>query len=404
MFSVHRAFVITWVLDMALIPFLALLELGFSIDIKSNFFARFTSVAAFLVAFIYLFFAKRKIIVTPITLVFIFTLFMGSLTGLWRGGLFNVSPTGSYVFGSHVYYVIMPIIMISYGWYFLSDFCSSPSLRAFFRRSMVCVFAVGIICTALFHAATALGVASYDAIGMWNFLISGPYLTILSGGSGYFFFAAFASVIAGKRGIIVALAAMTLVHLYLGIDGVKKGRKILLLLFCIVVAGIAVAGIAGGSVGTQRLANTILLIEEGNLNEASAGRWLEALSAIEYLTSSLQLFLFGAGFGAQFLPWPDLLGYEDYLSHYTHFSAVSYIWVGGVFLAVSVYAVLVYTAVVLLRQFKHGILRSDLKFLVYWIWGIIVVSLFGAVLMNNSFLWFVVGCCLGSRKYGRVAN
>lgn len=68
-----------------------------------------------------------------------------------------------------------------------------------------------------------------------------------------------------------------------------------------------------------------------------AMRWSESISAITFLNDRFDHWLIGAGFGAQFLPWPDLSDYERHLLHYTHFSIISYILFDGVIFAFYIY-------------------------------------------------------------------
>ena len=388
---IHRCILNIWLLELIVFPVLALLDLGFSFGINSNFYARFPYVIVFLLSLTYLLALKGRIINHPLNYVFFGVLIIGMFKGAWENTLSNMASSGVPIFFSHIFYVVMPIVMISYGWFFFDDYKRSLKLQTLLSKMMYFAFYFGVGIVIVFAIAFHSGFAAYDAIGLWNFVYSAPYLLYQSHGLGYFGVAFLATIIAAKRGILVVIFAYIFIFYVFA-----RGFRIL---WIFVVVTLITAFFASYmfsdllSSDSARLLRTVYSLQEGNLNEASAGRWVEAISALEHLNSSAEHLLFGAGFGAKFLPWPDLPGYTDYWSHYTHFGIISYFWIGGLLLPIVVYAYLISTGVNLILKIKLGqIDRSNYHF-VYWLWGIIIISLLGAVLMNNSFLWFVIGCC-----------
>lgn len=384
----HLIFLLLWKIELLVIPVLALLDFGFSVGLESNFFARFGYIASFLLASYYLYTKKKGLPAIPLILVFFIILVVGALKGLMEMNL-------NAAFLSHLYYLIMPIVMVSYGWHFFSDYNRSEFLRFKFSRVMFFSFYVGVFVVILFQLAHVLGLANYGAIGIWNFLFSAPFLLHGSSGFNYFGVSLLLTILAGKRGILVVFFAYAMVILYLS-KGKTKAKIFLALIFISFSFLILLQNTE--NVGLVRTEQAISALEEGDIDGASAMRWAESASALNYIDERFDHLLLGAGFGARYKPYPYLPGYEDFYRHYTHFGIISYIWIGGLFAPIVIYAILIFNAVSLVRLIKCGLLDKRFHFFAFWIWGIITVSLFGAVLMNNSFLWFIVGCCLRLRK------
>jgi hypothetical protein len=392
----HKFFIFVWMGELIFGPILALLDLGFSYNINSNFYARFIYISAFAACIFYLFVVKIKVIAHPLNLVFFMAMVVGLLKGLWEGTLLNITNLGSPVVLSHIFYVIMPVAMLSYGWFFFEDYERSEYLQGLLSKVMYFSFYFGIGIVLLFVIASKLEFANYDALGLWNFVYSAPYLLYQPYGAWYLSISILATLFAGKRGILVIMLVYVLIGYFL-----TRGFRILWIL---VVLGVLIIFYTGYifpdifNMETSRLLRTLYSLQEGDFDGASAGRFIESISALEHLNSSAEHLLFGAGFGAQFLPWPDLPEYRAYLSHYTHFGVISYAWIGGVLLPLVIYAILVGSGVSLILKIRRGHIKRSHYHFVYWLWGIIVISTIGAVLMNNVFLWFIVGCCLNLNR------
>ncbi len=392
----HKGFLFIWIFELIVFPLLALFDLGLSFGINSNFYARFCYIAIFFLSIVYIFLIKGRIVIHPLIMVFFVVLIIGVLKGFWEGSLSNMTKFGFPVVLSHIFYVVMPIVMMSYGWFFFEDYKRSEHLQRILSKIMYFAFIFGLLVVVLFAIAFQLGFAAYDAIGLWNFIYSAPYFLYQPNGLAYFGVAVLATIIAAKRGVLVVFFAYFLLA-YIVARGFRVVWVIVALILLITSYSIYMFSDVL-SMDSIRLLRTVQSLQEGNLDEASAGRWIEAISALEYLNSQAKHMLLGAGFGAQFLPWPDQPDYSDYWSHYTHFGAVSYAWIGGFFLPVVVYAFLFGTGFALVLKMKRGLIERSHYHFVYWLWGIIAISMLGAVLMNNSFLWFVIGCCLNLNR------
>lgn len=400
----HKGFLFIWMVELIIFPLLALFDLGFSFGINSNYYARFFYIVIFLLSISYIFLIKGRILIHPLIIVFLGALTIGVLKGYWDGALLNMTKSGSPVFLSHIFYVVMPIVMMSYGWFFFEDYKRSEHLQRILSKIMYLAFIFGLLVVVLFAISFQLGFASYDAIGLWNFIYSAPYFLYQPHGLVYFSISVLATIIAAKRGILVVFFA----YFFLAYI-ISRGFRVAWIIVALILVITSYSFYMFSdvlSMDSIRLLRTVQSLQEGNLNEASAGRWIEAISALEYLNSQAEHMLLGAGFGSQFLPWPDLPDYSDYWSHYTHFGVVSYAWIGGFLLPIVVYAFLIGTGSALVLKMKRGLIERTHYHFVYWLWGIITISMFGAVLMNNSFLWFVIGCCLNlnRRSVGKSLN
>lgn len=386
--KIHHIFLLLWKVELTLIPILALLDFGFSTGLDSNFFARFGYLAAFGIAIFYLFSRRKGLPAHPIIAIFFTMLIVGVTKGIFENN-FNSA------FFSHVYYVIMPLVMCAYGWHFMDDYARSDSLQRKFSKLFRFAFYIGLIVVILFQVAYRSGLANYDAMGIWNFFLSGPYLLQQANGLLLFITSLLFTLLAGKRGILVVFLVYLAIMVYLSSS---KNKAKLFLATPFIAMSFLIMIQDSSNVGLGRAEKTVVAIQEGDFDSASAMRWSEAASAFIYMDSRTDHWFLGTGFGSRYQPHPELPGYEDFYRHYTHFGIISYIWIGGLFAPLLIYTILLITAVSLTMHIKRGTLEKRFHFFAYWIWGIITVSMFGAVLMNNSFLWFIIGCCLKLKK------
>ena len=153
--------------------------------------------------------------------------------------------------------------------------------------------------------------------------------------------------------------------------------------------------------GVQRLTQTVESLNNNDFEGASAGRIVEASSALKIISSSPNNILFGAGMGSFFYPWPEIA--PNYKSHYTHFTPISYMWVGGIFLTFFVYFFLVRLTISLFRIKKLKNLTQTRLFQ-FMLPAILISSTTGAVLLNNSILWLIIGMSYKLVKEEKLAN
>ncbi|KAB7628244.1 hypothetical protein [Alkalilimnicola sp. S0819] len=387
----HKIFLLLWALELTALPILALLDFGFGAGLDSNYFPRFGYLAAFLVAAYHVLSKSRGIPAHPLFLVFFIIFIVGAAKGLGQG-------TFNSAFISHCYYVVMPFVLCWYGWHFVADLQANAALKRRLDVLMRGAFYVGLVVVLLFNVLLIAGVASYDAIGLWNFFFSGPYLLQKALGGAYFITSFLMSALAGKRSVLAAMA-IYLPLLFLMVRGGTRARLLVLAPAALVLLWFGAQDMLQG--GLIRIERSIAALQAGNWDAASGMRWSEAVAALSHIATRADHWLLGTGFGAQYLPYPDLAGYEHFFRHYTHFGVISYIWIGGILAPIAVYSILLYNATLLVWRSRPGGLLREQRYFAYWLCGIIALSMFGAVLMTNSFLWFLIGCCL---RLNRMAD
>lgn len=396
--AVHKSVLLLWMIELGLFPFIAAAELGFSMPFSSNYLLRFSYIALFGLAVFYHLVSFRKPYIPLLSVAFGLVLLLGGAKGLLERNF-------SQIFLSHGFYVTMPVVMLSYGYFLFSDYRDNPELRRLLRTVMYVSLASGFLAMSLFVYAHKSGYASYNAIGLWNGFFSGPFLINLPHGAPFLFIAIITVTLSAKRGILAGFA----VNIAIGI--IMRDRRwlwiaMIPLIYLLVEQARVLHWLSQFYVGTPQLVDSITItptdrlestvedVVSGNINAASSGRVEEALSAIRYLTSRFDHLIVGAGFGAQFVPWAAS---PNYLSHYTHISPLSYIWLGGIPLTLAVYLSLGLVALGLLIDVLRRELDDSYRFLVYWMWSILVLSMFGAVLMNNAWLWLIFGLGFAAR-------
>ena len=380
----HRLVIWLWATELTVFPVLALLDLGFAYEFKSNYYARFFYMGLVALAVLYHAVVRRRVVLPLLSVLFLLVLVVGSLKGLWERH-YNTA------YLSHLFYVLMPGVMISYGWHFFSALRHSLELRRLLKRLMVLSLVVGVVVVAIFVGTKLVGLAKYDAIGLWNFVFAGPFLLSGPNGLPVLCLSTLGALLAAKRGVLIVFV------IYIGLLFLLLTllRRLKIVMGCIVLLlGLVYFSSSLQINLTGRLAQSRDLLMKGEIDTASGARWSEAAAALEYLGARTDHLMLGAGFGAYFLPWPDREGYANYYSHYAHFGIVSYMWIGGVFFSAAVYGLLCFTAVRMMLKVKRGVIGREHMFLVFWLWGILGISLFGAVLMNNAWLWLIIGCCL----------
>lgn len=390
----HKVFILLWMVDLVVFPILATLELGFSVTaIESNYLVRFSYLTVFSICFVYIAYVKFGIIRHRIIDAFLVVLCIGSVKGLIEMQL-------NTAFLSHIYYILMPIIMFSYGWFFIECSYKSPALNKMLGHAMYVAFLSGVLAVFIFLYGYNMGFAKYDAVGLSNFSFAGPYLLFKQRGLGYFTFSTIMAFLSGKRGVIAIF--IIFIALYFITTG---SRSKWLATSTAAISGVFITFLFGDFItsASVRIMETANYIQQGDFDLAFANRLSESVSAINYLISRFDHILVGAGFGARFLPWPDVPDYYDYYSHYTHFSVVSYMWIGGVIFTFYVYAMLLYIVAILIKLIRYRLIEREYYHYAYWLLAVVIASMSGADLMNNPYSWFIIGCCgYLTSKYNRI--
>ena len=365
-------------------PFLQLLSYGLGFDILPSYFLRFNYI---LITFLGLLIIFLKMKIPNIFLIKIFLLFfvIAFLKGVYLGNYFNYSNTGSNIFISHIFYFINPILAISLGYYTYNMFFKNKHYFSLLSKLLKFAFKFGLVLAILFQFLYQFGLASYDSMDIWNVFYGGSYMLSTSSSFLMPFIVIFKSLLLGKRVIILIALLFVVVYLFK-----NKLRKVLIYFIPVLFIIFALGSneVINNIGGVSRINATVESLNSDDLNTATAGRLVEASSALAIINSSTNNFIFGTGMGSFFYPWPKIN--PNYTSHYTHFTPISYMWIGGVFLPFFVFISLIRITFSLFR-IKHLKHLTQTHLFQFMMPAIIISSITGAVLMNNSILWMIIG-------------
>ena len=365
-------------------PFFQLLSYGLGFDFLPSYFLRFNYI---LITFLGLIIIFLKMKIPNIFLLKIFIIFfvIAFLKGVYLGNFFNYSNTGSNIFISHIFYFINPILAISLGYFTYNIFFKNDYYYFLFSKLLKTSFKFGLILAIIFQFLYQFGLASYDSLDIWTVFYGGSYMLSTSTSILTPFVVILKSLFLGKR--VTILIALIFIFIFL----LKNKLRKVLIYFIPVLFVLLVIGsdeIINNIGGVRRINATLESINNEDLNTATAGRLIEASSALAIINSSTNNFIFGTGMGSFFYPWPKIN--PKYTSHYTHFTPISYMWIGGVFLTFFVFVSLINLTVSLfkIKYLKNFTQTHMFQFMLP---AIIISSITGAVLMNNSILWLIIG-------------
>jgi hypothetical protein len=375
--TTHKVVIYLFFLELMLYPIGALLEYGLGFNLKATFFLRFSYIGLFFIALFYHFLNGKKIVINKTSIAFIFLLFYGSLLGVINNNL-------NYYYFSHILYVVMPIIMMSYGSFFFKNIGSSKNNQKAFKLTIYWSFWLGAIIVLMFVFFKYKGYATYPSIDIYNLFYSAPYFLAMNQG-GYFYLGVFLVLLAGKRSMIVVFIVFILMK-YLFFKK-KITTSMLFIQFSIFAA--AALSVALGFDIFQPFSSSIDRLVNSGLNGFSSGRLSESSLVIDMLISRLDYIFFGAGFGVNYEVE------ENFFRHYAHISYFSYSLIGGFIFSTYVYYRLFNLVIGMIKATKLS--NTPINFyLLYLLVGVILMSIFGGSLMNNPWLWLVIGGCHGA--------
>ena len=172
---------------------------------KAAFLHRFGYLALFLNALLYIW-RTKKINKNVISFVFFICIFTGLIKGSLEGTIFNLTKSGLPIAFSNIFALLMPIIMISYGYKFFESYLLNKDLRIMFKRIMKYSFFLGVFVMILFNIFHALDLYINPSLGIWNFIYSGPFLfTNSSSGNIYLILSFLFSIISRKRSTLFTM-------------------------------------------------------------------------------------------------------------------------------------------------------------------------------------------------------
>ena len=387
-----KGFLLLFIVDMIVIPILAVLELGISVNITSNYFARYIYLFVFALTILFHLLTNKNLKLNIVSLSFLIFLPIGIILGLVQGKLGRE-------FVVHIYTCLMPIIAVSFGWYLMEEYLTNTVFRAAMHKVLYIIFIVGVLASLWFRVNYYLGHAAYNAIGIWNYTFATPYFLLSPDKSlMYTFVSIIGSLLAGKRiGILILGAYLFIYILMIRANFTRKLRIILAgILGCIILMPFLME-----SDLLDRIAYTVnQIIVAADFDAASAGRVSEIFAVFSYIMKYPANLLFGSGFGS------NVMVFEGYYRHYSHFGPLSYTLIGGIPLTIIIYGFLFWLGFSLISKINQKIIPKEGWFFVLILWGIIVSSMTGAVLTNYTTLWIFIGCAwrLNKQSQGNMGN
>lgn len=363
--------------ELFFMPLAMLFDLGFSSINDSAYLARFSYIACFIFSFFhfFLYFSKSRLFF--IQIVFLLIGLVGAVNGLLSNG-FN-----SYFF-SHMFYYLMPSLALYFGFHLGHYLDKNPRDLIRFKKIIVLAFWFGLAVVVMFKVASYLGFARYNAIGIWAVVFGGPL--IYSNSPWGIFWVVLVCVLAAKSTVLVSVISVWLLYALSRSFALRTYifLSVVLLIFIVCLLYLSQIDIFA-SLPEHRFIKALEAMVRGDFNLASSGRWEESSSMLKSLGDS---WLFGRGFGAYFIPWDAS---PDYNSHYVHFGNLTWLYTTGILGYFLIFGAILFCLLKFIaRIFLNP--REDLRTYVLLVCcSIIVLSLFGAILMNNFFCWAFLG-------------
>jgi hypothetical protein len=207
------------------------------------------------------------------------------------------------------------------------------------------------------------------------------------------FFLVFFSVIlllTGKRSSILAALIVFLIFMYQNM-GFKNS---LLLILGVSSIGFVFIEFDLSVFSRFRLISESLFqfeIDFDLLNTATSGRIVDLIAAFESINSHWLYWIFGKGIGAVFTVPTSEFGVV-WETHYTHFTPLSYVFLGGGVLFILVYSYLINLLVYCLK--------SSFNFYnLLFIYNFLLSFFGGAIYFSDPFIWIFIGVVAFNKKY-----
>ncbi len=318
--------------------------------------------------------ARKKFILNDWFLVF---LLLWSIFIIINGALRN--PINSPFF-SHLSTLIMHIIPISFG-YMCQKYYNAEALIE--EKGLF----AGVILSGIFILYLLLNTFGYIPYLGVSSLIAFPILLAFTKKKfGLMALFTMAAILSGKRTVLLGLMFVIFIHYFS-----KGGRGFFnLLLGGIFMVFLTILATDFYEVSLFRRFDAIFEITDfESLDLALSGRGTDVMSAINSINDNKWNWIFGKGAGATFSVEYSHLQ-DLWITHYTHISPISYIFLGG-----SIFALIVYWRLFSILIFS---LRNTDKFLPLIFIYYLITSFTGATLFSDPFLWMVAGIMICRRR------
>ncbi|MCC7573105.1 MAG: hypothetical protein KO464_06920 [Candidatus Methanofastidiosum sp.] len=370
-------FLLLFLIDMLLSPLLAALGLGMGLIDNPNYYMRYIYLITFAWVLAFHIILNKNVKFNIVSVAFAILMPIGMILGLIQGNFGKE-------FIVHIYTVIMPIFAMSFGWYFIEVYLLEPKIQLKMKRIFYMTLFTGIVATFIFRLGYVSGNAVYNAVGMWNYTMAMPYFLVTEAKVLFSALGLLGTIVAGKRIGILVVIVYFLIYIILLKGNIIKKFKIILTIALLSIVIIPV--LLDADILNRIIYTFTQLFVEGDLESASAGRTSEIIAVFSYISQYFGNFIFGSGFGSK------VMVFEGFYRHYSHFTPLSYLLIGGVLLPLIVYLFFIKTGIMLLNKVNKKTLPKESWFFVLIFWGILISSLTGAVLFNYTTLWIFIGC------------
>ena len=290
-----------------------------------------------------------------------------------------LNPIGKATF-AHFLTLVLPVVAFSFG------FLMAKKQSVFFAIFENKMLLIGVVLSAFIVVyfllvqvglITYFGASTLITIPMVYALYKKKYQWVL-----FFMVIAF---LTGKRTVILAIFVV------LGVYFLWLGTRRPLTLILISISATILLYFMAINFSDLMIFNRFMPFfeEDVDWNLATSGRLNDVAAAIAAINQSDWFWLVGKGIGATFSvenPWSD----ELWVTHYTHITPVSYVFLGGLLLAIPIY----------IRLFSLFFFAAktagnfySLLFIYYF-----VVSFSGAILFTDPFFWVIAGIVFYHQK------
>ncbi|MCL6272040.1 hypothetical protein M3P05_19135 [Sansalvadorimonas sp. 2012CJ34-2] len=301
---------------------------------------------------------------------------------------------------AHLFPLSLPILGISFG-YFLAK--EQPATFQYFHSK---IFSAGYILsfmTIIYFFLVYLGYIPYYGAGV---LFAYPvFYSALK--RKYFLLLLFivAATLTGKRSVLLAILAVLFLYYFVNFQNKKRLIYGLLVIFLVsfFLFGVYHANIGSdyGMMGRYfRFIDAVVGFDPDNynldlLNEVTSGRIYDALAAYDAVDDNALNIAFGRGLGATFT---FFYGEDNikFTTHYSHFTPIAYLFLGGLFLAIPVY-------LKLLSLLYYSVINKKSLYSMLFIYYFIMGLIGGAIFFTDPFVWFVTGVVLYQKEHNKVS-
>lgn len=287
-------------------------------------------------------------------------------------------------FVAHFMPFILPIFAYSYGFrseYARKSFIDYVDQHSIKAGYILCIF------VSIYFLLFKIGSVQYFGAGV---LFAYPLFYALCRGF-YFHAATFYAfnIITGKRSVFFAITFVVFLYIFaqlstiwriifISIVGVAFG--------VLVAAGLYSEGQVFGDSFDRYFTIFRHLSEQDDvlfaIDLATSGRLFDAIAVIELLGNNLYRWIFGMGFGATYDIYYSFAD-EVHTTHYSHVAPLSYIFLGGILLAITIFGKVCYEGAHALRH--HD---SHLSLMIVYF---VLMSVSGANLFTDVFWWIIIG-------------